>query len=57
MTPKPLTPEEAKHLGRQMVRQLKEEARRIHPAEPEILMTHRAADVIEALLRMIGDAK
>lgn len=57
MTRKLLTPEEAKHLGRQMVRQLKEEAKRFHPSNPEILMTHRAADVIEALLRILGEAK
>ncbi len=52
-----MTPEDALHQARQLPRQLRQEAVRWHPTEPEILMTHRAADVIEALLRMIGDAK
>jgi hypothetical protein len=52
-----MTREDALHQARQLVRPLREEARRFHPSNPEILMTHRAADVIEALLRIIGEAK
>lgn len=46
----------ALHLARQMPRQLRQEARRWNPDEPETLITHRAADVIEALLRMVPGA-
>ena len=52
-----MTREDAMHAARQLPRQLRQEAVRWHPSNPEILMTHRAADVIEALLRIIGDAK